>query len=577
MSRKTAFCCKRSLAKLWPLLLVPGFMLLSGCRTSLPEPGKVSSPSVHGVAVAAHPAAAAVGAEILEMGGNAADAAVATGFAISVVEPSMNSIGGRALALLRDADGSVRGYNGMTEVPKQYQRPSEPPSDGYQVIATPGVVATLAKIHQEEGSLPWEVLLKPAVRLAEEGFQLTAGEAARITEALPKYTAYPALQKHFAGQKNGRFKAGDRLRQPDLAATLRILAAEGASAFYRGQIAAAIAEDMAENGGFLTASDLAGYRVRPGRYIKTRYRGYEVHALAAPGGGGLVVKALNILENLDLAEMDETAWAAAVHQALTISFNTIHEDYREQDLEQLLSKEWAKKAADSIQVPGSLSAESAEGAVRHPYRRQQAAAETESPHTTHFVITDCTGMSVSITQTVGPILGSRIMTPGLGFVYATTMGTYLSARDESPGSRPRTTVSPTLVTRNGEPVFALGAAGGLRIASGIVQTISRHVDRQLPLAEAVAAPRIHPKRIRKNGRREASLCCFHAETTPGGWTGGQLADWRQAGFEVSGDDRTGAFARVHAAGKMQGGWYGVADPDWEGEALAAETSHCSAE
>lgn len=527
--------------------------------------------SIHGLAVAAHPDAARAGAEILEAGGNAADAAVATGFAVSVLEPSMNSLGGRALALARTGSGELHGYDGMTQVPGGYRRPAEPVADGYQVIATPGLVAALAQLHEDLGSLPWKSLLQPAIRLAEDGFLLPAGEAGRLSETLAKFPNRSGLQAHFAGAGRDGFRAGERLRQPQLAATLRILAEEGADAFYRGRLAELMAADMAANGGFLTREDLAGYEVRPGRELVGSYRGHDIHALAAPGGGGLVIKALHILENFPLAELDEAAWAAVVNQALAISFNSMHEDYAEADPARVVDKDWARRKAAEIRLPGA-GGRRYDGADAADYEGGGPAPEIG--HTTHFVTGDCHGMTLSMTQTVGPVLGSKVVTPGLGFVYATTMGTYLAAADETPGARPRTTISPTLVTRNGELLFALGAAGGLRIASGLVQTISRHLDQGLPLAEAVAAPRIHPERILRNGRRTARPCCFHAETTRDGWRPEALAFWQAAGFTASGDARVGAFARIHAAGRRDDAWYGVADPDWQGATVHATASAC---
>ena len=204
--------------------------------------------------------------------------------------------------------------------------------------------------------------------------------------------------------------------------------------------------------------------------------------------------------------------------------------------------------------------------------------EMDSHHTTHFVTADCNGMSVSITQTLGPVFGSKVITPGLGFVYATTMGSYLNAADVRPGSRPRTTISPTFVTRNGKLEFVLGAAGGLRIASGIVQTISRYIDHGMSLQDAVAAPRIHPNRLtdEQTGFRSATPMAFHAETTPAtGWAQQDVDNWRAAGFEVQENEKVGAFARVHAAGRESGLWYGVADSDWEGIAIPPEASACT--
>jgi gamma-glutamyltranspeptidase/glutathione hydrolase len=183
---------------------------------------------------------------------------------------------------------------------------------------------------------------------------------------------------------------------------------------------------------------------------------------------------------------------------------------------------------------------------------------------------------VSITQTIGPVFGSKVITPELGFVYASTMGTYLSGSAQQPGSRPRTTIAPTVLTRNGEPVLVLGAAGGLRILSAIVQTISRYVDQGMTLEESVAAPRVHPQTLPdEEGQRRAQPLKFHAETSPDtGWRRTDLEGWNAADFAVEENPRIGAFGRVQAIELTKDGWRGIADPDWEGTAEGANSASC---
>jgi len=536
-----------------------------------------------GVAVAAQPRAAEAGAEILRLGGNAVDAAIAMGFAIAVVEPTMNSIGGRSLALTRTPDGRFRAFDGMTEIPAAFVPPVLAANDGYGVIATPGTVATLAALHEAYGSLPWGELLVPAIRLAEDGFVVLPGEAARQARYLDAVASNPGFRANLLAPDGTSYAAGRRLRQPNLAQTLRTIADNGPHDFYDGQIAAAIAADMAAHGGFVTAADLARYEVKPGRHITTPYRGYEIHAIAAPGGGGLVIKALNILENFDLASFTDAQWAAVVSQALAIAFGTMDTDYAESDLDAVVSKDWARDMAAGIVVPergdtaGKLSsADPVAGRyVKHDWTGE--AWGYDSHHTTHIVATDCDGMAVSMTQTVGPVFGSKVITPSLGFVYATTMGTYLSAADESPGSRPRTAISPTIVTRDGTVELVLGGAGGLRIPSGVVQTISRFVDQGRSLADAVAAPRVHPARTNEDSKVPPGPGLrFDAETTPGdGWSADDLKDWQDAGFTVRPNDSVGVFSRVNAAGASDDGWIGVSDPDWEGAAVVPVSSRCA--
>ena len=534
-----------------------------------------------GMAVAAHPEAAKAASKVLMAGGNAADAAVAAGFAISVVEPTMNSIGGRSQILVRRANGDYFAINGMTEIPASYSRPEEPVANGYGVIATPGVVAALARVHKEHGSLPWSDLVQPAIELAENGFEMLPGGAYRHERGLDDVKDNPGFQVNILS--NGvTAPAGEVFQQPNLAATLKKIAAEGAESFYTGEISSQIASDMEANGGYVTAEDLANYKALDGRYISTSYRGYEIHTIAAPAGGGLVVKALNVLENFALDSMSELEWAAVVNQALAIAVRTMNEDYEEADLKLVVSKHWAKQAAIEVTVPSLPEAGQAFSAVEEPLSLASVdwtgdSWGKESHHTTHFVTADCAGMAVSITQTIGPLFGSKVITPELGFPYASTMGSYLSTAAQSPGSRPRTTIAPTIVTKDGEVVMVLGAAGGLRILSGIVQTISRYADQGMSLSDAVAAPRVHPTTSSDPETRQISvnLMGFHAEqTAENGWSETDVERWQAAGFDVKPNIRTAAFARVQALGRDNGQWQGAADLDWEGAAVASDEYNC---
>jgi len=259
-----------------------------------------------------------------------------------------------------------------------------------------------------------------------------------------------------------------------------------------------------------------------------------------------------------------------MNQALSISINTMQTNYKEKDLELVQSKTWAKEQATSIMLSGSI------------VDNTDWSGDTwgkDSHHTTHFVTADCKGMVVSITQTVGPLFGSKVITPGLGFVYATTMGTYLSDSDQAAGSRPRTTIAPTIVTKDGNIVMVLGAAGGLRILSGIAQTISRHIDRGLDIKHAVMAPRIHPEWqiSEETGKRKFNGMTFSAEFTPtNGWKSSDSLGWQQNGFKIKSINRYGAFARVHVVSYdfATNTWTGVADPDWEGTAEGPKASDC---
>ena len=542
--------------------------------------------STNGMVAAAQPLATQAGLEILEAGGNAADAALATAFVISVVEPTMNSIGGRNLVFIRKKDGSFQGYNGMTEVPINYTPPETPVRDGHKTIATPGVVAALMRLYKEHGSLPLPQIMEASIKHASQGFEMLPGEVARHKIAHKAMLNNEGFRAQMLKQDSILYNVGDVLKQPDLANTLKRIAETEGEDFYSGETARIIAEDMKANGGYVTLEDLEKYEAPDMRYVTTDYRGYQIHTMPAPSGGGLLVKTLNILENFDLSEVNDAQWAAIVNQALAISINTMQTHYKEEDLELVQSKEWAKEQAASVVIP---EIENTQTTFNLSFKDNLLLADNtdwsgntwgeDSHHTTHFVTADCQGMVVSITQTVGPLFGSKVITPGLGFVYATTMGTYLSESDQASGSRPRTTIAPTIVTKDGETVMVLGAAGGLRILSGIAQTISRHIDRGLDIKAAVAAPRIHPEFVvnEETKKRRSDGMKFSAEFTPNnGWKGSDSINWKKAGFDVKSITRYGAFARVHALtyDSKTNTWKGVADPDWEGTAEGPDKSDC---
>lgn len=541
--------------------------------------------SDNGMVAAAQPLATQAGLEILEAGGNAADAALATAFVLSVVEPTMNGIGGRNLVLVRKIDGTFQGYNGMTEVPLNYVPPKVAVNSGHKTVATPGVVASLMRLYKEHGSLPLTQIMEASIKYASDGFKVLPGEATRHQIAHKSMLEDSGFRMHMLKNDSLLYKSGEILKQPTLANTLQLIADTEGEDFYKGEIAKKIENDMEANGGFVTLEDLKNYQATDMRYVTTNYRGYQIHTMPAPSGGGLLVKTLNILENFDLSNINDMQWAAIMNQALAVSINTMETDYKENDLSLVQSKDWAKEKAASIVIPdikttsNNFTKTSMSKLLANNTDWSGNSWGKDSHHTTHFVTADCKGMVVSITQTVGPLFGSKVITPDLGFVYASTMGTYLSNSDQAPGSRPRTTIAPTIVTKDGKTVMVLGAAGGLRILSGIAQTISRHIDRNLNIKDAVAAPRIHPEFIldKENEKRFFDGMKFSAEFTPNnGWKANDSIAWKQSGFEVKSIERYGAFARVHAVtfNPNTNTWTGVADPDWEGTAEGPKKSDC---
>lgn len=536
-------------------------LALLACEAAAPEhpayaPGQLAR-SRDGVVVSGAPLATDAGATVLEQGGNAVDAAIATAFALAVVEPTMSGLGGRTQMLIRTSVGEFVGIDGTTEVPAL--APGEPESDedlyGYTTIGIPGTVAALAQAHAEYGSLPWTALVQPAIELAEAGFTLPSEEADRIASQAERLLGFEGSARYFLKPDGSAYVGGERFVQADLARTLRAVAEGGTDPFYRGWIAESIAADMARNGGFVRAEDLALYRPRTSIVVRGSYRGYDLVGTYLPASGATTIEALHILEQFDLTDRaGSSAWAGLVAQALLLSFEDRRKDLGtpEEQAQLLTSKDWAASRAAEVRDPAS--------AVQLAIGPDTwgSVAVPEPAHTTHLSVADGKGGLVALTQSLGPSTGSRVATPGLGFLYAATMG-YLGAMP--PGARPWSSQSPLIVLNDGRPVYVLGAAGGRRIISAIVEVVSRLADQDPSLAQAMAAPRLHPtdETVYMEGRPEAT------------WTAADLADLEAFGFTAVARAEAPYFARIHGIeiDAVRGTYTGVADPRWNGSARAA--------
>ena len=525
-----------------------------------------------GVVSAAQPMAAVAGARMLEMGGNAADAAVAAAFAISVVEPSMNSIGGRNQILVRTPDGEVFGIDGTTSVPTGYDPKTAPgASYGYATVGVPGVVAGLMRLHSEFGSLPLEQVMAPAIDYAENGFRLLPGEAARQAFGAADVAKSEGAARYYLKEDGRPYQAGELLVQTDMARSLRRIAESGRDGFHAGETARMIADDMAANGGFLTEQALADYQAMDSRIVRGSYRGYELVGSDIPASGAISILALHIMENFDHDSMTDEAWASVVGQSLALALTEYRRPPSDSSAVRVTSKEWAVELARQVQTPmaeDSLLFDKApvlsgpDGERPYP---GPSWLQPDTGHTTHLSAADGNGMAVALTQTIGPNMGSKVATPGLGFLYAVTLGGYLGINE--PGERARSGISPLMVMKDGEPELVLGAAGGIRIISAVVQAVTRVVDDGLSLPEALAAARVHPG-INEDG----NLVGLSVEATAlDGWDDESLSEFEALGFGVDAIRRAGAFGRVHGLqfNRETGVWTGAADPDWEGAAVAA--------
>jgi gamma-glutamyltranspeptidase / glutathione hydrolase len=502
--------------------------------------------SANNAVAAAHPLASQAAIEMYDQGGNAADAAVAAAFTLAVVEPSMSGIGGRLQAIIHNPSTGVSGIDASTQVPEKFDNASQD-NDGYKTIGIPGVVAGLTKLHEEYGSLPLSVVMQPAIRLAEEGFSLLPGEAFRQSMAKEAISAFDGSSKWFLKADRSSYQAYDTLKQPALSSVLRSIAERGKDGFYKGEVAQQIVQDMQQNGGYLTLNDLANYEALESQIVSGTYKNLDIHSLYLPSYGAITVNLLQILDHFDLDLSDPFTDLFVSAQAISKAYakRSIQKD----SLSSILSAELAEAQAQEIKRESAFK-----NAVKAGDPLAWSAAQG---HTTHLTTADRDGLIVSLTQTIGPNMGSKVATSSLGFLYAVTMGGYLG--DYQPGDRANSHISPTLVLKNGTPDLALGAAGGSRIVTAIAQTIKNHYDLNLTLAEAVARGRVYPE-------EEELLIEAHQGIVLDSIV---LQRLDSMGLPYTLQERPGYHGRINAIkfDTVSRSYIGVSDPDWEGIAL----------
>jgi gamma-glutamyltranspeptidase/glutathione hydrolase len=524
--------------------------LVTACRPAepppvpdLPLPARVAQ-SDGGMVVSSSALATRVGAETLARGGNAVDAAVATAFALAVVEPTQSGLGGRTQALVWRSPGDAFGVDATTEVPAGYDPDTaEPAEDGYSVIAIPGSVAALARLMDEAGSLPWADVVEPALRLARDGFPLPEGEADRIAGIQDRLARFDGARASFLDPDGTAPKAGETFVQPELARVLRALADEGPEVFYEGWVADSMAADFARNGGAVTAGDLAAYEAASAIVVEGRFGSLELVGTYLPASGATTIEALQILDRVGLDRFVPEDRAVTIGEALLAAFRD-REDARTDSRPPEVDARWI--TSDSLAT--ARAAEIREGAVEWTTVGVDRGP-AEPPNTTHISVLDGSGMAVAMTQSLGPTGGSGVATPGLGFLYAATMG-YLDRSE--PGDRPWSSQSPLVGVRDGQLVLVMGGAGARRIISSLVQTLVSIERDGLDPEEAMAAPRFHP----------ADTWYFEQTDSARDPTGVDAA--REGGYPVEVRPSDTYFARLNvvvvdpATGRMTG----VADPRW---------------
>ena len=471
----------------------------------------------------------------------------------------MNSIGGRNQILIRGADGTMAGIDGTTQVPIGYDPETAPQaSHGYATVGVPGALAGILKLHADHGTMPLDLLIASAVDYAENGFRLLPGQARFHTSSAEALAESEGGRQYYLKPDGAPHGEGELLVQADLGRTFRTIAAGGHDVFYRGELADVMIADMEKNGGFVNRESLESYEALDARIVRGSYRGYDLVGLDVPAAGAVVIQALQIMEQFDRHAMDDEEWAAVVGQSIALAFPDLRVLGTDSAAARATSTEWARSQAERVRLTAATSHEGdGSAATELPYGMPTPEQDARDPHfTTHLSVVDAQGMAVSLTQTIGPAMGSKVAVPGMGMLYASTLGGYLSGGLE-PRYRARSSISPLMVFRDGQLVLVLGSAGGARIVSSVVQAVSRVVDDELALSQALAAPRVH---MSADGPLQMELSA--------GWTADDLDEIRAMGLEAEGAERVGAFGRVQGIqfDPATGLWWGASDPDSEGSA-----------
>ena len=525
--------------------------------------------ATHGIDVSDEPLASNVGVDVMRGGGNAADAAVATAFALAVTMPEAGNIGGGGFLVLRMNDGTTAALDFREKAPMEARRDmylddqgrsTDLSITGHLAAGVPGSVAGLWEVHRKFGRLPWAHLVEPAIRLAERGFPVSQDLEGSIKGDSARLVRFPASAALFL--ENGHPPAiGTLWRNPDLAATLRRIADRGPAGFYEGETAELILKEMKHGKGLITADDLKRYTAVWRTPVEALYRGYRIISMPPPSSGGITLASIaHMLEGFDLHAM---GWHSPAHihhvvEAMRRAFADRNmllgdPDFVSIPQDSLLSVAYAmRRRADIDPSHATPSHNVAPGIV---------TARHESMHTTHFSVADSAGNVVALTTTINLGFGSAVTVAGAGFLLNNEMDDFASkpgspnvfglvqgeANAIAPGKRILSSMSPTIVLdRSGSPLLVTGASGGPHIITAVFQVLSNVVDFDMDISAAVTAPRFHHQHLPDTILFEQSG--FHLE---------DLKALRTMGHATKDVHRLANSPSIIRRGKT---WYGMADP-----------------
>src|SRR5271166_5216848 len=505
--------------------ILHGIAALALCAQALA--GSVMRPTHAPKAMVAsvQPDASDAGVVVMKAGGNAVDAAVAVGFALAVTHPEAGNLGGGGFMLFRRPDGEVHFLDYREKAPSKATADMYLDKDGnvitdmstvgYKAIAVPSSVAGLAYAQKHWGKLTLQQVMESAIRLARDGFVLDYGTAMDLRD--DDLAKFPESRRIF--QRDGNFyQPGEVFKQPELARTLERIA-KNPDGFYHGDMARELAAAMQKGGGLITAEDLAAYEVKERQPIRGTYRGYEIISAPPPSSGGVaLIEALNILEGYDLTKQGDGS-AQAIHLTAEAYERTFFDraeflgdpDFFKIPVAQLIDKRYGNAWRDTI----SLRRATASGELRRPAifsqldsyasSHPQPKSVHEPEHTTHYSVVDPDGNSVSVTTTLNDSFGSRVAAEGLGFLLNNEMDDFAAkqgvpnlygliqgpANAIGPGKRPLSSMTPTIVLKNGKLLLVLGAEGGPTIITTVANVLMGVVDYGLNIQQGVNAPRFH--------------------------------------------------------------------------------------
>ncbi|MBC8086909.1 MAG: gamma-glutamyltransferase [Phycisphaerae bacterium] len=462
--------------------------------------------------VSASAIASAAGRDVMAVGGNAIDAAIATGLALAVTYPTAGNIGGGGFMIIRMPDGRATTIDFREMGPKAAKPEMFTDSTGAYSsrihhnslvsVGVPGTIAGFALAHSKYGKAKWNTLVEPAVRLASDGFDVPKGLAASLGGAITgKFRNYPASVAAYS-KAGTAYAEGEHMKLPDLARTLERIRDNGKDGFYRGETARLIAQEMTRGGGSITEEDLANYVAKEREPVRANYRGYEVIGMAPPSSGGVAMtEMLNILEGYDLAKTGHNSpqYVHLVVESMRRAFLDRARylgdpDFTKAPLDRLMSKEYAATLRKDI-LPDRAT----------PSAPSQIVQGYESDETTHYSVVDASGMSVSVTYTLEAGYGLGAVVPGAGFLLNNEMGDFngkpgttdstgLIGSDANlarPGKRMLSSMTPTIVAKDGKLVAVVGSPGGRTIINTVLQVVLNLIDFRMPVQDAVNAPRFH--------------------------------------------------------------------------------------